>query len=127
MSSAGKNIHKPVLVNPHSPDWRIFGQNPDVCLPYFLQRCLISSALVGPNPCGYVFYVCYVVEKPLCPLKEKNIHEPDRFWISSCQSSYRSKFQYFHQAQFGYLFDTDSIYIKNPYLGDYISKTNLEK
>jgi hypothetical protein len=65
MTSAGKNIHEPVLVNPHSLDWRIFGQNPDVCLPCFLQRCRTFAALVGPNLCDYVFYVCYVVEKPL--------------------------------------------------------------
>jgi hypothetical protein len=73
MTSAGKNIHKSVLANPHSPDWRIFSQNPDMCLPYFLQSCRTAGALVEPNLCDYV---CYVVEKPLCPLKEKNIHEP---------------------------------------------------
>jgi hypothetical protein len=65
MTSVGKNIHEPVLVNPHSPDWRIFGQNPDVCLPNFLERCRTSAALVVPNLCDYVFYVCYVIKKPL--------------------------------------------------------------
>jgi len=60
MTSAGKNIHEPVLANPHSLDWRIFGQNPDVCLPCFLESCRTSGALVEPNLCDYV---CYVVEK----------------------------------------------------------------
>jgi len=67
----GKNIHEPVLANPHSLDWRIFGQNPDVCLPCFLESCPTSGALVVPNLCDYVFYVCCVVEKPLCPLRGK--------------------------------------------------------
>jgi hypothetical protein len=69
MSSKGKNIHKPVLANPHSPDCHIFIQNPDVSLPYFLESCRTAGALVEPNLCDYVFYVCYVVEKPLCPLR----------------------------------------------------------
>jgi len=68
MFSAGKDIHEPVLVNPHSLDWRIFGQNPDVSLPCFLERCRTSSAFVVPNLYDYVFYV---VEKPfrLCGKK----------------------------------------------------------
>jgi len=37
MTSAGKNIHEPVLANPHSLDWRIFGQNPDVYLFTFYK------------------------------------------------------------------------------------------
>jgi hypothetical protein len=78
MTSAGKNIHKPVLANPHSLDWNIFGQNPDVCLPCFLESCRTSGALVEPNLCDYVFYVSHVVEKPLCPLKEKIYINP--FW-----------------------------------------------
>jgi hypothetical protein len=84
MSSKGKNIHKPVLVNPHSLDWRIFGQNPDVCLPCFLESCRTAGALVEPNLCGYV---CYVVEKPLCHLKEK--YKSTRFGeLSFSQLSY---------------------------------------
>jgi len=75
MSSEGKNIHPHVLVKPHSLDWRIFGQNPDICLPCFLERYRTSSALAEPNLCDYV---CYVVEKPLCPPKEKIYINP--FW-----------------------------------------------
>ena len=63
MTSAEKNIHKPVLANPHSPDCHIFSQNPAVCLPCFLESCRTAGALVEPNLCDYVFYVSSYVSK----------------------------------------------------------------
>jgi len=57
-----KNIQT-VLANPHSFDWRPFGQNLETKPLVFLQRCRTSGALEAPNLCGYVFYVGYVVIK----------------------------------------------------------------
>ena len=44
-----------VLANPHSPNWRSFGQNPETKLPLFLQRCRTSGAMEGLWICVAMF------------------------------------------------------------------------
>jgi hypothetical protein len=56
---------------------KVFNQNPSSSIFLMLQLNHTSTAFVGLDLCGYVFYVNYVVQKKYPPPVLANLFSPD--------------------------------------------------